>query len=173
MQRAEFMVTFWLLWWISSHFWPSDFLFSSLFCLVQISSMKSFLSPSVGWVWRRVAGGDVLEALDDGRLAAAVLGRDSIDILVTSTSCFLSKAVLYRDTVLVDTGSRPFFGSVSASLRQILGIEGIRHFFQMVKIRWKCRRYVHETVSVCASPNQIFCVGNNLSLIMLGVLRHV
>ena len=64
----------------------------------------------------------------------AVLGRDSIDILVTSTSCFLSKAVLYRDTVLVDTGSRPFFGSVSASLRQILGIEGIRHFFQMVKI---------------------------------------
>ena len=41
------------------------------------------------------------------------------------------KAVLYLDTVSVETGSRRYFGSVSVSKTPFLGIAGIKDTFSL------------------------------------------
>ena len=70
--------------------------------------------------------------------------------------------MLYRDTVLVDTGSSHFFGSVSVSNRQFFGIEGTKDTFSYSKDTLKVSK-IPETVSVSVSPKQIFCIGNSLA----------
>ena len=72
------------------------------------------------------------------------------------------KAVLYRDTVTVDTGSGHFFGSVSVSKRHFFGIEGTKDTFSYSKDTLKVSK-IPETVSVSVSPKQIFCIGNSLA----------
>ena len=97
-----------------------------------------------------------------------------IHIMIPSSIHFpLIKAGKDRDTVSIEPGSRPFFGSVSVSESQFLCILCTKDTFcSLLKTLYVCRKSL-DTVSVSESPTQILCIGNSLAYMIYLILLCV